>query len=79
MHFKPNLSLANKNLLTISFILYTESKISPNNRILLNRVLRPILLYVPLASCFLINLNFLLRHRAHYNNNNVYCFTIISF
>ena len=61
-----NLSQANKNLLTISFILYcaqrscvqqscdqqncTQNKISPNIFVLLHDVLRPKLLNSPFAS-----------------------------
>ena len=42
--------------------------ISPNNEILLNGVLRPKLLNIPIAYCFLINLDFLLPHIAHFDN-----------
>ena len=41
---------------------------SPDNGILLNSVLRPKLLNSPLASCFLINLDFLVLHIAHFDN-----------
>ena len=43
-------------------------KISPNNGILLNGVLRPKLLNIPVASCFLINLDFLVLYKAHFDN-----------
>ena len=41
---------------------------SPNIGNLLNDVLIPNLLNNPFASCFLINLNFLLLHIAHFHN-----------
>ena len=42
---------------------------SLNNGILFNGVLRPWLLNNPFASCSLINLDFLLPHTAHFDNN----------
>ena len=36
-----------------------------------NGVLRSKLLSIPLSSCFLTNLDFLLPHRAHFDNNIV--------
>ena len=42
---------------------------SPNNGILFNGALRPKLLTIPLASCFLMNLDFLLPHIAHFDNS----------
>ena len=57
---------ASKNLFTISFILYTQKNISPNNGILLNRVLRPKLLNSPFASCSFKNLDFLIPQSAHF-------------
>ena len=45
-----------------------SKKISPNNGILLNGILRPKLLNILLASCFLINLDFLLPHIAHFDD-----------
>ena len=48
-----------------------QNKISPNNRILLNGVLAPKLRSIPLASCFLINFDFLLPHIAHFDNRIV--------
>ena len=68
-----NLSPANKNLLTILFI-YTfnevalQNKISPNIGTLFNGVLIPKLLNRPFAFWFLINLDFLLPHIAHFDN-----------
>ena len=44
---------------------------SPNNRILLNGVLRPELLNIPFASCSFINPDFLLPHIAHFDHNIV--------
>ena len=38
-----------------------QNKISPNNQILLNGVLRPRLLNIPSASCSFINLDFYYR------------------
>ena len=46
-------------------------KISPNNGILLHGVLRPKLINIPLASCFLINLDFLVPYIAHFDNTIV--------
>ena len=46
-----------------------EQKVSANNGILLNGVLRPKTLNIPLASHFLINLNFFLPHIAYFDNN----------
>ena len=48
-----------------------ENKISPNNGILLNGVLITKLLNNSLASCSLINLDFLPPHIAHSNNSTV--------
>ena len=42
---------------------------SPNNGTLLNAVLRPKLPNNTFASCFLTNLNFLLPHTAHFDDN----------
>ena len=50
----------------------TENKISPDNGILLDDVLKPKLLNIPLTSCFLINLDFLLPHIAHSDSNIVF-------
>ena len=50
---------------------FIQNKISPNNGILLNGVLRPKLLNNALASCFLINLDFLLPHILHFDNSIV--------
>ena len=65
-----NLSPANKNLLTISFIFIhcVQNKISPSIGTLLNGVSIPNLLKNPFASRRLINLDFLLPHIAHFDN-----------
>ena len=42
---------------------------SPNNGILLNGVVRPRLLNNLFASCSFINLDFLLSHTAHFDDN----------
>ena len=39
-----------------------------NNGILFNGVLRPKLIHIPISSCFLINLDFLRPHIAHFDN-----------
>ena len=51
---------------------------SPNNGILLVGVLRPKLLNNPFASCFIINLDFLLSHTAHFDNNIVLPFLVFN-
>ena len=48
-----------------------QNKISPNIGTLLNGVLIPKLLNSPFASWFLINLDFLLPHIAHFDNTIV--------
>ena len=53
-----------------------QNKMSPNNEILLNGVLRPKLLNNPFDSCSFINLDFLLLHITHFDDNIV---TIFSF
>ena len=45
---------------------------SPTNGNLLNGVLRPKLLNIPLAFCFLINPDCLLPHIAHFHNIIIY-------
>ena len=42
---------------------------SPNNGILFSSVLIPKLLNNPFASCYFINLGFLLPHTTHFDNN----------
>ena len=42
---------------------------SPNNWILLSGVLRPKLLNIPFASCSFINLDYLVPHIEHFDNN----------
>ena len=49
---------------------------SRNNGIVLNGVLRNKLLNIPLLSCFLINLEFLLPHIVHFNNSIVLSFRV---
>ena len=76
-----NLSPTSKNLFTISFILYTQKNISPNNDILLNRVLRPKLIHSPFASCTFPNVDFLNPHSAHFDckvNLLFFCFKNLS-
>ena len=69
-----NLLPTSKNLLTILFIIIfnqrncIRNRISPNIGILPNGVLIPSLLNNPFASYFLINLDFLLLHIAHFDN-----------
>ena len=46
----------------------TQKRKSPKNGILHSPVLKPRLVNIPLASCFLINLDFLLPHIAHFDN-----------
>ena len=58
-----NLSPGNKNLFTISFVLFLQNKISPNREILLKGV------FNPLASWILVNLNFLLLQDAHFDKD----------
>ena len=50
----------------------------PNNRILLNWVLRPKLLNNPFASCSFVNLDFLLPHTANFGNNIVLPFLVFN-
>ena len=47
---------------------YIQNKISPSIGTLLDSVLIPNLLNNPLASCLLINLDFLLPHIAYFDN-----------
>ena len=74
MYFKCisgiNLSPVNINVLIISFILYnlTENKTTLDIGILLKDVLIPRLLNNHFASCFLINLAFLVLHTTHFDN-----------
>ena len=50
----------------------------PNNGILLYGVLRPKQLNNPFASCYFINLDFLLSHAAHFDNKNGLPFLVFS-
>ena len=61
-----NLSPANKNLSTISFILYTQNKTFIKG-ILLNGVLIPKLLNNPFVSCSFTNLDFLIPQSTHFD------------
>ena len=49
---------------------------SPNNGTLLNGVFRPKLLNNLFVSCSFINLDFLLPHTAHFDNNTVLPFLV---
>ena len=51
---------------------------SPNNGILLNGILRPKLLNIPIGSCSVINLDFLLLHTAHFDSNIVLPFFVFN-
>ena len=75
-----NLSPANKNLLTILKrqncynnyeIIASKTNYHHINGIFLNGVLRPKILNTPLATCFLINLHFLVPFSTHFDNNIV--------
>ena len=55
----------------MTLFLYGQSKTSSNNGILLKGVLIPKLLSNSFASCSLINFDFLLPHRAHFDNTIV--------
>ena len=50
---------------------YIQNKVSPNNGILVNGVLRSKLLHIPLAFCFLMNLDFWPPHKAHFDDSIV--------
>ena len=51
---------------------------SPNNGILFNGVLRPKLLNIPFTPCFFFNLDFLLPHTAHVDENTVLSFLVFN-
>ena len=51
---------------------------SPNNGILLNGVLRPKILNIPLASCSFINSDFLLPHTTHFYDSIVLSFLVFN-
>ena len=51
---------------------------SPNNGILFNGVLIPKLLNNPFASCSFMNLEFLLPHTAHFDNNKDLPFFVLN-
>ena len=52
----------------MQFSIHIQNKISPNIGTLLNGFLIPKLLNIPFASWFLINLDFLVSHIAHFDN-----------
>ena len=80
-----NLSPENKNLITISLILYSWNKREINKGILLESVFIPKPLNNPLASCSLINLDFLLSQTANFDKGIIlpvfcrYIFLIFTF
>ena len=51
---------------------------SPNNGILFNGVLRPRLLNNPFASSYFVNLDFLLLHKSHFDDNIVLQFSVLN-
>ena len=61
-----NVSPINKNLLTISIMFYLQSKMSPNNGILLKCIFNLKLLNNPLCFCILINLDLLPLHCVYF-------------
>ena len=79
-----NLSPANKNLFTISSILYVVltwliwNKRGPTKWILLTGVFVPKPLKNRLASCSLINLGFLLTHSAHFDKGIILPFFVFT-
>ena len=69
---------ANKNLLTISFILYFQNKRGPTKGIVLKRIFIPKLLNNPLAFYCLINFDFLLSHTAHFDKRIILLFFVFT-
>ena len=55
-----------------------KNSILPNKGILLNDVLRPKLLNNPFPSCSFINLDFLLPHTGHFDDNIVLPFFVFN-
>ena len=53
-----------------------ESKVSPNNGILFNSILRPKLLKHRFITCSFINPDLLLPHTAYFYNNTVLSFLV---
>ena len=49
---------------------------SSNNGIFINGILRSELLNIPFASCSFINLDFLLPHKAHFDDNIILSFFV---
>ena len=82
-----NLYPANKSLFVISFILYLQNEIGATKGIWLKSDFKllsyflsyyiPKLLDNPLVSCFLMNLDFLLSHTAHFHKS--ICFHLFLF
>ena len=66
-------------MLTISLILYFWNKRGANKGIWVKGVLIPKLLYNLLASCFLVNFDFLLLHIAHLDKSIFVPFFIFTF
>ena len=76
--FGTDLSPANKNLFTISLILYSQSKRGPLKGILLKDVFTPKLLTNSPASCSLINFNFLPLHTRHFAKIVIRSFLVLT-
>ena len=72
-----NLSPDSENLFNISSILYLSNKKGPNKGILLENVFIPKLRNNPLASWYLINLNFLVSQIA--NLDKIVSFSLFVF
>ena len=72
-----NLYPANKNFLTISFILISSNKTKPNKGILFKGAFVPKLFNNLIASCCLIHFDFLLSHTTHFNATH-YFFVFLS-
>lgn len=70
------LSPAKKNVLIMFFIFTHLNKKSPNNGILLIKVLILNWLDNPLASCSLINLDFFVLHAAHFKESIAFVFLV---
>ena len=49
---------------------------SPNNKVLFNGVLKPKLLNISFCFCYFINLDFLLPHTAHFDDNTLIPFLV---
>ena len=73
-----NLSTTNKNVFTISFILWSSNKIGPTKLILLKGVFIPRLLNYPVASCSSINVGFLLQPMVDFDKSMILLFFIFT-